>query len=186
MKDERGSALDKDYTSFTKTDDSALAELSGLAAQQVEAEVVLAVAEANVATAKRALREIQEVKIPELMDSVGMEEFTTTSGLRIRVRENIRASISQANAADAFAWLRENGHEALIKRQVTVMFGKGEDAEAAETIKALEERKLPVDDKSSVHASTLAKFVREKLEAGEDVPMELLGVHRQRVSAVTV
>jgi hypothetical protein len=178
--------LNNDYTSFTETSDSTLAELADLAAQQIEAERVLADTEAQVAVAKRALREIKEVKIPELMDSVGMGEFTTTTGLKIKVKETIRAKISKANAVDAFAWLRENGHEALIKRQVTIMFGRGEDAEAAETIKALEERELPVDDTSSVHASTLTKFVCEKLEAGEDVPMELLGVHRQRVSAVTV
>ena len=175
-----------DYTSFVDTDDNILARLSEAAEDQLAAEKALEAAEVEQKRAKDALKKIQEVTIPELMDEAKLSEFKTESGVKISVKENIRASISAANRPDAFAWLREHGHEALIKRQVTVMFGKGEDATAAEAIKALEERELPVDDKSSVHAQTLAKFIREKLEAGEEVPMELFGVFRQRVSTVKV
>lgn len=179
--------MSHDYTSFTdKPEDNILAKLSKLATEQLGAEKAVAAAELELESAKDALREIQEVKIPDLMDEAKVTEFATPSGLKIKVKENIRASISKANAPGAFAWLRENGHESLIKRQVTVMFGKGEDEEAASAIKALEERELPVDDNSSVNAQTLSKFVREKLEAGEVIPMELFGVFRQRVSAVTV
>lgn len=176
-----------DYSEHTKPkSESDLSKLATLADKQIDLERQLAEAEATVKSSKRALAEIREVEIPELMDSLGMEEFKTTSGLKIKVKENIRASISKANQADAFAWLREHGHDALIKRELKVLFGKGEDAQAEETLEMLREAELQADDNASVHASTLAKFVREKLEAGEEVPMELLGVHRQRVSSVSV
>lgn len=178
--------MSHDYSGFQKTSEDALSRLSALAAQQLEEEKEMARLEGELKAAKANLTRTKEVTIPELMDECRLTEFATADGLKIKVKENIRASISKANQADAFAWLREHGHDALIKRKIVLEFGKGEDAEAAAALEALQEQELLIGDNASVHTQTLAKFVREMLENGQDVPMELLGVHRQRVSAVTV
>ena len=172
----------EDYVKPVSAD--ALAQLSTLADRQVSAQQAVKQAERQVEIEKANLREIAEVQIPELMQKLGMEKFTTTSGLTVSVQQKVRASVLAAKKAEAMKWLRDNGHEALIKRIVKVQFGMGEDAKAAEAIAALGD--LPVEDDSSVHAQTLAKFVRELDDEGKTVPEELFSVHRQRVSQVKI
>lgn len=177
-------AQQDDYLKYVQpTASGDLAQLQELAEQQSRAEAKVAQIEAQLASAREELKDISERQMPELMDQIGLETFKTRSGLIINVKETIRASIPKANAARAFAWLKANGHEAMIKRVVAVQFGKGED-ERAEALRAALADDYEVDDKASVHPSTLAAFVREKLENGDEIPLELFGVHRQRISKI--
>lgn len=174
-----------DYSDYIgPTSDDALARLSQLAEAQLEAQISVAKAERGLKAWQEELRQISEVHIPELMEELGVEEITTTSGIKLAVSEKIQASILAANKAAAFRWLRENGHEALIKRVVRVQFGMGEDELAQEAIDRLKD--LPVEDDSKVHPSTLKKFVKELLSEGQEVPEELFSVHRQRVANIKV
>ncbi len=170
------------YVGATSSGD--LAQLQELADQQAAAEAKVARIEAELTAAREEVRDLSERQLPELMDQIGLETFRTRSGLTIDVKETIRASIPKARSARAFAWLKANGHEAMIKRVVAVSFGKGEDAKAEALREALESE-FDVEDKASVHPSTLSAWVREKLAKGEELPLELFGVHRQRVSKIT-
>lgn len=173
-----------DYLKYTAPvlSGSELAQLSELAELQAKSEAEIADLEARLTKAREVHRDLAERQVPELMDKVGMSEFKTTSGLKIEVNETIRASISKAAAGGAFAWLKAHGHSALIKRLISVSFGKGED-EKADELKA-QLNAYEVDDVSNVHPATLSAFVREKLQKGEDIPLDLLGVHRQRVAKI--
>lgn len=159
-----------------------LKQLSELARAQLDAETALAEAEKNVKLRKDELKVIKEQMIPELMDEMGMEDFTTTEGIKITVKEDIRASITAANAPEAFRWLRDNGHANLIKRKITVT--PANDEQGTEVLDRL--AGLEVEDKPSVHPMTLSAWVREMLRDGKDIPMEPFGVFRQRVSKVEV
>lgn len=172
------------YAQAQATADGELSRLATLAEEQAKAEAEVARLEAELAAAREVARDFAERQVPELMDSIGIAEFKTSTGLKIEVVETIRAGISGVNAPRAFAWLRENGNAALIKRTLSVAFGKGQDADAESLAKELEAKGLDADDKTSVHPSTLAAFVREKLRDGQEIPLDLLGVHRQRVSKI--
>lgn len=161
-----------------------LSQLHELAEKQIAAEAEVARAEAELQKAKDVLKDLCEFKVPELMDSIGLEEFKTRTGVRIKVEEKIRASIPKARTLEAFAWLRENNHAALIKRFVKVEFGKGEDEKADELLKELAKLGFSGEQDASVHAQTLAAFVRERLKDGKELPLDLFGVYRQRVSKV--
>lgn len=178
--------MSEDYSAYapTATSTGELAELTRLAEAQAAAEAEVARLEAELTKARETARDYAERQVPELMDRIGMEEFKTASGLKIKVDETIRASITAANGPAAFAWLREHNHAALIKREVKVAFGKGEDEKADSLIKDLEDRGLIAEEKTAVHPSTLAAFVRENLREGREIPLDLLGVHRQRVSKI--
>lgn len=162
-----------------------LSQLARLAEQQAAAQSKVANLEAQLNKAREELRDIAERQVPELMDQIGIGEFKTATGLKIKIDETIRASIPKAKAPLALAWLKQNGHAAIIKRVVAVAFGKGEDEKADELLRRLADE-FEVDDTSSVHPSTLSAFVREKLREGEEVPLDLFGVHRQRVSKIEV
>lgn len=159
-----------------------LSQLNALADKQAEAAKMVKQKQQELNHAQEVLRDLAERQVPELMDAVGMAEFTTRTGVKIKVVEKVRASVPKALRAQAMKWLRENGYEALIKRTITAQFGKGEDAQADQIMKELQEKGLSLKDVAKVHPSTLGAFVREKLRDGEELPQDLLGVHRQRIS----
>jgi len=179
--------MNYDYSQYAKPkSEDDLAKLSNLANQQLDLERKLAEAQSTAEKVEKDLKDLAENQIPELMDSLGIEEFRKKSGLKVSVKETIRGNITKANQADAFKWLREHGHEALIKREMKVVFGMGEDADAERAAELMRDAELQAAQKASVHASTLNKFLREALEGGEDIPLELFGVFRQRSSKISV
>lgn len=177
--------MSHDYSDYTKPQsEDALARLSVMAEDQLQKQLDVAIAEKALKDAKEELDQVSMFDIPELMEKLGIEQFQTTSGLKVSIKEKVRASILKATQHQAFAWLRENGHAAIIKRIVKVQFGMGEDVYAQQAVEALEAQSLPVEDNSSVHPATLAKFVREMQEDGAEVPTDLFSIHRHSVSTI--
>lgn len=179
---------DYDYSEYTAPDPQAgsnpLAMLYGLAQEQADAEADVARLEAELEKAREKLKDISERRLPDAMDEIGMADFTTSSGLKILIEEKIRCSIPKAVEDQAFGYLRANGLGSLIKRKVSVEFGKGEDEQAADLVKWLVKNYESTEDKSSVHPSTLTSVIKGKLEDGEEFPQELFGVFRQRASVI--
>ena len=166
--------------------DNLLSSLRALVLDLKEAQSVMAKAEDHFNTAKAAVKRIVEKELPELMDEAGQSEITTLDGYKVTVKEIVRASIKVSDQPRAFGWLIKNGHERLIQRQFTFKFANNQDKAAVafeQAVLRLDE--LPdYDDKKAVHASTLSSFVKTELEAGRELPLALLGVHRQRVATV--
>lgn len=159
-------------------------EVAELAARQREAEQYVEQCQKELKRAQEQLRDIAEGELPNLMDELGLSEFKTTDGTKIIVSEKIRAGISKDRAPAAMAWLRQHGHSRLIKHTVSVEFDKDEDERAQQLLEELQLGEFEAEDRQVVHPQTLQAFVRQKLEAGEDVPLELFGVHRQRITKI--
>lgn len=166
--------------------DNLLSSLRALVLDLKKAEAVQAKAEEAFNKAKKAVTKITEKELPDLMDAAGQVEITTLDGYKVTVKENVRANIKVADQPRAFGWLVKNGHERLIQRQFTFKFANNQDKAAVAFEQAvLRLDDLPdYDDKKAVHASTLSSFVKTELEAGRELPLALLGVHRQRVATV--
>lgn len=166
-----------------------LKELSNLAERQRALEVEIAGMSDKLKKKEEELARLSEQDIPTIMDELDLEEFSTKSGLKVIVREKIRAQISESNAPKAFAWLDDHGFEKLVKRTFVIEFQKDEEAWANKFEGDLAKRKKPlhVARKKAVHPSTLVSFVTERLTSGDtDFPQELFGVFRQRFSKVEV
>lgn len=178
-----------DYTNYSEpVGEDKLSQLSDLAKQQVTLEHELLQAEAAVDKAKERIRIISEVSIPLLMEEVGMSEFSTKDGIKVRVAEDIRASIPKARQGEAVVWLDQHGFAGLVKRKFTILFGKDEESWANKFEADLRKRKreLNVGRDATVHPQTLKAWVKEQLECGTDLPLDLFGVFRQRVAKVEV
>lgn len=178
-----------DYSEYTDgPGDNLLARLTGLAHDQWKAERAVEKAEEDLRKAKEDARLLRERRVPELMDEAQMSEFTTKDGIKIKVAEEIRAAIPKAKTAQAIKWLEENGHANLVKRSFVIEFGKDEEtwAKRFETDLKKRKRQLAVKRDQKVHPQTLGSFVREQLAEGISLPLDLLGVHRQKVSKIEV
>jgi len=94
----------------------------------------------------------------------------------VQVAPVVYAHITEDKRQAAHAWLRQHGFGDLIKHQVTASFGAGEDDMAHAVKHHLEGLGVAVQDKESVHHSTLRAWARERLEAGDDIPEDLFGL----------
>lgn len=161
-------------------------ELAALAEEQAAAEAAVAQAEADLKEKKETLRLLSEVAIPELWENAGYAPGTilkTKTGLSITVTETTRANISKDRMGPATAWLREHGHQFLIKRTLKVL--PGDDEQGDELMRRFSDDGLDFSDETKVNAQSLSKFVREMLAEGEEVPQDLFGVYRQRKAKIT-
>lgn len=178
-----------DYTAHMEpADGQSLAELSRLAELQRLLENEAAQLEAQLEAKQQQLRVLTEETLPHAMDSVGMSEFRTQTGLRIKIADTVRASIPKDRAVEAVAWLDKHGYANLVKRRFDIQFNKEDEVWANKFAADLAKRKrqLNVSQTQTVHPQTLGAFVREQLQAGVDIPLALFGVHRQRISEVEV
>lgn len=135
-----------------------LIELGELKAQQAEAMNKTIEEEKNLA----------ERLIPDAMSSIGLSELRTASGHFIQLKTDYYASIPKAKSEAAFEWLRSRNMGGVIKESLSV------DKSQAETLVAAQ---VPFTVDASVHPSTLKALVREQIEAGNEFPRELFGVH---------
>ena len=65
----------------------------------------------------------------------------------------------------------------IIKNTVSCVFGRGEDSQAEEFLKIAAEQGVPAAQKEEVHPSTLKAFVKERVEVGDEFPMDLFGAY---------
>ena len=114
--------------------------------------------------------------IPTMMSEMGLAHLKLMDGSTVDVKPHYSASITMANREAAFNWLRENGLGDIIKNEISVSFGRNEDNKAADYAALAEERGFQPTQKLKVEPMTLKALVRERLEAGKEMPTELFNV----------
>jgi len=128
--------------------------------------------------AKRILQRIEQEDLPELMREVGMASVTLEDGSVIEVKEEVECGISEERRPQAHRWLIDNGFGGLIKTEVVVAFGRGEQGAAesfsAEVVQLTGQHPTVVE---RVHPATLKSFVKEQMAAGVTVPFDTFAIH---------
>ena len=131
-------------------------------------------AETHLKTLKQEKHKLSVENIPALMDEMGVERLDV-DGMTVERKMIVAASIPVANKEQAFDWLRSNGLDDIIKNDITVSFGKGEDNVAGDVIGMLRDKGFDPNTKTHVHPSTLRAFVRERIVDGKPIDLDLFG-----------
>ena len=113
-----------------------------------------------------------------------VREITLSSGVKVSCAVKTYASISEANRTEAHAWLRENNYGDLIKNNITITLGRGQDELAAEVLADLSQRGVAHEAKESVHFMTYRSWARETLARGEIIPLDTLGIFLQEEASI--
>ena len=114
--------------------------------------------------------------IPTMLYEMGLSYLKLQDGSSIEVKTNYSATITQANKENAFKWLRENGLGDIIKNEISVSFGRNEDNKAADYAELAKGQGLEPQQKLKVEPMTLKALVRERMEAGKEMPTELFNI----------
>lgn len=112
--------------------------------------------------------------VPNMMIELGISEFKLDNGYKVSVRDDYVAKLP-AEDWRAFEWLRQNGLDGIIKSQITVNYGKGEDEMAKRLMDWMSEQGIPAMQKTTIHPQTLKAFVKERISQGRDLPLEFFG-----------
>ena len=133
----------------------------------------IANAEASINKLKEQARILSQVEIPLMMQEMHITKLKLKDGESVEVKPFYSASISPENQEKAFEWLRNNGLGDVIKNDITVTFGRGEDNKAAQYAVLARGQGFEPVQKVGVHAQTLKAVVRERIESGQDMPSDL-------------
>jgi hypothetical protein len=122
--------------------------------------------------------------IPTMMSEMGLAELKLHDGSHLKVSTSYRATITEANKEAAFNWLRENGLGDIIKNEISVSFGRNEDNKAADYAELAKGQGFQPTQKMKVEPMTLKALVRERIEAGKEMPTEIFGVYSENKTTI--
>lgn len=144
-------------------------------------ELEMAVESLNEETSQlqKRINRIKQVELPEMMAEIGLNKFNLDDGTSIEINEFVSGSIpkDEEKKIEAFTWLENNELGSIIKTNVSLVFGKGEDNFAKNAVAMLEESGYEPVSEKSVHAQTLQATARELMREGKEVPLETLGLY---------
>ena len=173
----------------TKLDDNELKTLSENITRFLRIGGMIGNTEERLRKLKEQYRQLSEEDLPQKMTELGMQDLRLEDGSRITIDMFYATRINKNNRDAAHEWLRAQGHGDIIKNQVSVSFGKGEDDTALETMTLLEKEGLFPDQKESVHPSTLKAFVKERIESGDNAftpdTQKLFSVYQGKRTKIT-
>ena len=122
--------------------------------------------------------------IPTMMSEMGLAELKLHDGSHLAVSTSYRATITEANKEAAFNWLRSNGLGDIIKNEISVSFGRNEDNKAADYAELAKGQGFQPTQKMKVEPMTLKALVRERIEAGKEMPTEIFGVFSENKTTI--
>ena len=147
-------------------------KIKELQAQQAQ----LQIQEDAVKQKKKDIEHLSGEVIPTMLSEMGLSFLKLQDGSSVEVKTNYSATITQANKEAAFNWLRENGLGDIIKNEISVSFGRNEDNKAADYANLARGQGLEPKQKLKVEPMTLKALVRERIEAGKEMPTEIFNI----------
>ena len=155
----------------------------------------IANAEESIKRLKEQAQILSQVEIPSMMQEMHITKLKLKDGESVEIKPYYSASLAQGmNETDsdyvlrkeqAFTWLRNNGLGDIIKNDITVTFGRGEDNKAAQYAVLARGQGFEPVQKVGVHPQTLKAIVRERIESGLDMPSDLFKTYAGNSTKIT-
>ena len=139
----------------------------------------LARIENNIRSHEKTLKDLKEEAdkisseiIPNLLAEQGLASLKLADGSAVDVKKTYSCTIKKDSLDAAYTWLRDQGLGDIIKNEVSVVFGKGEDTRANNLLDLAVQEGYEPSQKQKVEPMTLKALYRERIEAGLDMPSE--------------
>ena len=141
--------------------------------------------EEKIKTKKDRADKLSGEVIPTMMKEMSLSSLKLADGSSVEVKPIYGASIPVAKREEAFNWLRQNGLGDLIKNEITVAFGRNEDTKASDYASLAQRQGYEPVQKLKVEPMTLKALVRERLEAGQEMPSDLFNLFTGNRTKIT-
>ena len=113
--------------------------------------------------------------IPELLAEQGLTSLKLADGSSVSVKKEYRCTLpkDESRREQCYNWLRDNQLGDIIKNNVSVTFGRGEDDKAKQLLDLAVANGVEPSQKSDVSWNTLTALFRERIESGLDMPSDV-------------
>jgi hypothetical protein len=180
MNDDLTSMMEADFeqsmaSSVEKVDQQGLKSVAALAREIRNKEARIAELEDSLKEEKKSLLKLTDEEMPATLAEIGISSFALDDGSTVEVRQTYGASILVENRPAAYDWLRDHGYDDIIKNTIACNFGRGEDDQASAFAAFAQQQGYAPEQKTEIHPQTLRAFIRERVEEGDEFPMELFG-----------
>ena len=135
---------------------------------------------AQVLATESKLKELKEQEkyinnftIPEIMNKMNLSTVKLRDGSELSVKKVYSATIKADKKAEAIQWLRNNGLGDIVKNEITVNFGQGEENKAMAYATLARGQGYEPTQKEAVHAMTLKVTMEDWKNKGKEVPEDL-------------
>ncbi len=158
-------------TEGTKTLSGVVRQLEGVLSEVDQAE-------AHLKRLKQERLRLSQDVIPSLMEEMDVNRIDVGEGehkVSVSIKPFISASIPVENKERAYEWLRDHNCDDIIKNDVILSFGRREDDQASKLMLELENKGYHPEAKTHIHSQTLKAFIRERVENGKPIDLELFG-----------
>jgi len=142
-------------------------------------------AEKSVSKLKEKEKTLSQFEIPKMMEEMHITKLKLKDGESVEIKKIYGASIPVNRQQEAFTWLRDHDLGDIIKNDITVTFGRGEDNKASEYATLAQGQGFEPVQKIGVHPQTLKAVVRERLESGQEVPSDLFKTYAGNSTKIT-
>ena len=141
----------------------------------IELEQRIATSEEVTKDLKSQYDKISSEVIPNILAEQGFKSLKLADGSSLEVNKKYSCTLPKdpVKKEAAYKWLRDNGLGDLIKNEVAVTFGVGEDNKAEQLLNLAVSNGYEPQQKSKVEPMTLKALFRERIEAGLDMPSDL-------------
>jgi hypothetical protein len=155
-------------------DDIEITDIASECVKLKQKEDEIAQIEEQLKNKKAEADDISSRVIPELLAEQGLSEIKLSDGSKVAVKKEFRATVPKDDLKReaALQWLRDQGLGDIIKNNVSVSFGKGEDDKAEQLLRLAADNGFEPQQKSDVAWNTLSALYQERVEAGLDMPSE--------------
>ena len=172
-----------DETTLDKVQEGDMKNLSSLVKDLNQITLNINEKEEELKALKLQKHKMSTEQIPAMMDEMGVQRLDVEN-LSVTLKPLINASIPQTRREEAFQWLRDNGLDDIIKNDVIMSFGKGEDNMAGDIMYELEKRGMHPEKKTHIHSMTLKAFIRERVEKGLPIDLDMFGAFVARTADI--
>jgi hypothetical protein len=176
-------------------------KIVGLCRLLVTQERLVKQLEDELAKAKDNLRQTREVNLPDAMVSAGIRAEQLSDGAKVELKTDYKCSELREHESlvngrllkgkpEALKWLDNHDAGDLITYDVMMQFGRGQGDLIVKILNRVKRWKefenFKLQEKRAVNAQRLKGWVRRQIDAGVNLPLELLGVHVLRYAEVTI
>ena len=144
-------------------------------------------AEEHVDNLKKMADDISSKVIPELLAEQGLSSLKLADGSSVTVKREYRCTLPKEDERrqSAYNWLRENGLGDIIKNNVSVTFGRGEDDKAQRLLDLAASNGFEPNQKTDVAWNTLTALFQERVESGLDMPSDVFSTWIKDTTKIT-
>jgi hypothetical protein len=154
-----------------------LAQIKDMVSAMLELDDRIAKGTRLLDTLKKQRDHLSEVGIPAKMAEVGLSKLTLDTGQTLELKPEVYASIRADLQEEAFNWLEEHDLGDVIKSEVILVFGRGEEEKTTKLLDLLQENEYGnFTEKKSVHASTLKALIKEQRAKGKEFPEKYFSI----------